>query len=102
MKRRDFLKASIIAGASIAGTPYIADSSDSEKPKIKKYKEIGKTGLKMSDISYGTGGLPSPSMILRPQVEPSTITESAPQADRSVRLLRLAISASSKYVWTSV
>jgi predicted aldo/keto reductase-like oxidoreductase len=65
MKRRDFLKASVIAGASIAGTPYSAESGDSEKPKIKKYKEIGKTGLKMSDISYGTGGLPSPSMVLR-------------------------------------
>jgi len=65
MKRRDFLKASVIAGASIAGTPLAARSAENEKPKVKKYKEIGKTGLKMSDISYGTGRLPSSSMILR-------------------------------------
>lgn len=65
MKRRDFLKASVIAGASIAGTPYLAGSSEAEKPGIKKYKEIGRTGLRMSDISFGTGKLPSASMILR-------------------------------------
>jgi predicted aldo/keto reductase-like oxidoreductase len=65
MKRRDFLKASVIAGASIAGTPLITESGESGKPKIKKYNEIGKTGLKISDISYGTGRLPSSSMILR-------------------------------------
>lgn len=65
MKRRDFLKASVIAGASIAGTPYTAEPGDASKPKIRKYNEIGKTGLRMSDISYGTGGLPSSSMVLR-------------------------------------
>lgn len=64
MKRRDFLKASFIATAAIAGTPLTAESK-SEIPKVKKQEEIGKTGLKMSDISYGTGGLPSSSMILR-------------------------------------
>jgi hypothetical protein len=64
MKRRDFLKASFIATAAIAGTPLIAESK-SETPKVKKYQEIGKTGLKMSDISFGTGGLPSSSMVLR-------------------------------------
>jgi hypothetical protein len=64
MKRRDFLKASVIAGASIAGTPLAARSAENKKPKVKKYKEIGKTGLKMSDISYGTGRLPSSILIL--------------------------------------
>lgn len=65
MKRRDFLKASVMAGASIAATPLVSRSGEREKPKIKQYNEIGKTGLKMSDISYGTGRLPSSSMILR-------------------------------------
>jgi predicted aldo/keto reductase-like oxidoreductase len=64
MKRRDFLKASVLTTAAIAGTPLIAESKK-EKPKIKRYRDIGKTGLKMSDISHGTGRLPSPSMILR-------------------------------------
>jgi predicted aldo/keto reductase-like oxidoreductase len=69
MKRRDFLKASVAATAAFATNPLDADSetaiAKSEKAVVKKYTEIGKTGLKMSDISYGTGGLPSSSMILR-------------------------------------
>jgi predicted aldo/keto reductase-like oxidoreductase len=64
MKRRDFLKASVVATAAVAGAPLSAESR-AEKPTIKRYQEIGKTGLKMSDISYGTGRLPSASMILR-------------------------------------
>jgi len=65
MKRRDFLKASLITGASIAGSRSLTASAEPDKPKIKKYNEIGRTGLRMSDISYGTGKLPSASMILR-------------------------------------
>jgi predicted aldo/keto reductase-like oxidoreductase len=64
MKRRDFLKASVLATAAVAGSPFSAHAR-SDKPVVKKYVEIGKTGLKMSDISYGTGGLPSASMVLR-------------------------------------
>ena len=64
MKRRDFLKASVLATAAVAGSPFSAHSKTG-KPAVKKYNEIGKTGLKMSDISYGTGGLPSSSMVLR-------------------------------------
>jgi predicted aldo/keto reductase-like oxidoreductase len=64
MKRRDFLKASLVATAVVAGSP-LAESSAKETAKVKKYNEIGKTGVRMSDISYGTGRLPSPSMILR-------------------------------------
>ncbi len=69
MKRRDFLKASIAATAAIAANPSYADSDMSTakhgKAVVKKYSEIGKTGLRMSDISFGTGRLPSASMILR-------------------------------------
>lgn len=64
MKRRDFLKASVLATAALAGKP-LAAGAEEEKPKVRKYNEIGRTGLKMSDISYGTGGLPSSSMVLR-------------------------------------
>ena len=67
MKRRDFLKASVIATAAVAGSPLSSDASESKKdrPKVKSYNELGKTGLRISDISYGTGRLPSSSMILR-------------------------------------
>jgi len=69
MKRRDFLKASVAATAAIATNPIDASSdtavAKSEKAVVNKYTEIGKTGLKMSDISFGTGSLPSASMIVR-------------------------------------
>jgi predicted aldo/keto reductase-like oxidoreductase len=68
MKRREFLKSTALAAAAIAGSPlhtaYSVEKS-SGKPTVQRYQEIGKTGLKMSDISYGTGKLPSPSMVLR-------------------------------------
>lgn len=64
MKRREFLKVSVLASAAVAGTPLPSVAGD-DKPRVRKYQEIGRTGLKMSDISCGTGKLPSPSMILR-------------------------------------
>jgi predicted aldo/keto reductase-like oxidoreductase len=64
MKRRDFLKTSAIAAAAITVSP-LNISAAKEKPTVKRYNEIGKTGLKMSDISFGTGRLPSSSMVLR-------------------------------------
>lgn len=64
MNRRDFLKTSALAATAVAGTSLPAESA-SDKPKVKKYKELGKTGLKMSDISFGTGKIPSASMMLR-------------------------------------
>ena len=64
MKRRDFLKTSAITVAAIAVSPLNVRAAK-EKPTVKRFNEIGKTGLKMSDISYGAGRLPSSSMVLR-------------------------------------
>ncbi len=64
MNRRDFIKTTAVVSASLAGAPSNAGSV-TEKPSIQKYREIGKTGLKMSDISMGTVRLTSPSLLLR-------------------------------------
>jgi predicted aldo/keto reductase-like oxidoreductase len=64
MNRRDFLKTSAVATAALAVDPLHAETLDN-KPTVQKYQEIGKTGLKMSDISFGSGQLSSSSMILR-------------------------------------
>jgi aryl-alcohol dehydrogenase-like predicted oxidoreductase len=64
MNRRDFLKTSLLATAAVAATP-LNVQSDVNKLTVQSYQEIGKTGMKMSDISFGTGKLASPSMILR-------------------------------------
>lgn len=67
MNRRDFLKASALVTA-IGVNPLRVDAKEHQegsKPTIKAYREIGKTGIKMSDISFGAGRLPSGSMMLR-------------------------------------
>ena len=64
MKRRDFLKASAIATATIASTPLAAQAAEKEL-KIKAYRSLGKTGLKMSDIGIGVGNAPPSSLIHR-------------------------------------
>lgn len=67
MNRRDFLKVSaLLTAASAAPVKLEAkEAKDDSKPVIKAYREIGKTGIKMSDISFGAGRLPSGSLMLR-------------------------------------
>jgi hypothetical protein len=66
MNRRDFLKVAAIttATATAAASPLHAETT-ADTPSVKSYRAIGKTGLKMSDISFGGGKLSVPSMVLR-------------------------------------
>ena len=64
MKRRDFLKAAAITSAAMAVSPRHAETA-SVPSSVKSYRGIGKTGLKMSDISFGAGKLSAASMVLR-------------------------------------
>ncbi|MEO5361429.1 MAG: aldo/keto reductase, partial [Nitrospirota bacterium] len=65
MRRRDFLKAGAVAAAASALISPAASAAEENAGSVKRYTEIGKTGLKMSDISCGCGGLPSASLVLR-------------------------------------
>jgi predicted aldo/keto reductase-like oxidoreductase len=89
MKRRDFLKASLMATAALASNPAQSHSATDNKGKshVKRYNEIGKTGLKMSDISCGTGGLPSASMILRAVDRGITYFDTAPDYGSSEKYI---------------
>jgi predicted aldo/keto reductase-like oxidoreductase len=64
MKRRDFLKVAALTAAAVTARPLYAETV-AEVPSVKSYREIGKTGLKMSDISFGAGKLSAASMVLR-------------------------------------
>ena len=64
MKRRDFLKTSAIATAAMATAPLEAGATE-EETKIKAYRSLGKTGLKMSDIGIGLGNAESSSLLHR-------------------------------------
>ncbi|MBF0505870.1 MAG: aldo/keto reductase [Nitrospirae bacterium] len=67
MNRRDFLKVAALATATAAAPPLYADvpEKSGDTAAVKSYREIGKTGLKMSDISFGAGKLSVASMVLR-------------------------------------
>jgi predicted aldo/keto reductase-like oxidoreductase len=77
MKRREFLKSSLtVSTASALGATAAiaaekkkeqpaAESPVAEPPRVRRYRPLGKTGFEMSDISFGTGGLNSPSLFLR-------------------------------------
>ena len=64
MKRREFLKAAAFTAAAVTVPPRKGEAV-SNTPSVKSYREIGKTGLKMSDISFGAGKLSAASMVLR-------------------------------------
>ena len=66
MKRRDFLKAAALTTTAMTVSPQSGYADTVSDPvKIKSYRRIGKTGLKMSDISFGAGKLSAASMVLR-------------------------------------
>jgi len=65
MNRRDFIKTTALAGTSMITLPIQAMAETDKRPEVKSYRSLGKTGLKMSDISLGTGRPPPPSLILR-------------------------------------
>ncbi len=65
MKRREFIKSSVaLTTAASVGAPAIGQAKQ-DKTRIRAYRRLGKTGIEMSDISFGAGRLPSASMVLR-------------------------------------
>ncbi|MBF0127771.1 MAG: aldo/keto reductase, partial [Magnetococcales bacterium] len=68
MERRTFIKsATLLAAAgvsSIAGAEGEAPVGG-EKARVKRYRPLGKTGIQMSDISFGAGKLSSAALVLR-------------------------------------
>ncbi|MBF0329998.1 MAG: aldo/keto reductase [Nitrospirae bacterium] len=90
MNRRDFLKTTALAAAAVAAAPLKADAAPetaTASPSVKSYREIGKTGLKMSDISFGAGRLASPSMILRAVDSGINYFDTAPDYGASEKLI---------------
>ncbi len=66
MKRRDFIKAAALTTTAMTVTPSLSRAeSEPVSSSVKSYRAIGKTGLKMSDISFGAGKLSTASMVRR-------------------------------------
>ena len=67
MKRRDFIKTTGIgAVAGLGGIGFTDNTAEAKRPiSIKKYGTLGRTGLKISDISFGGGALNSPTLMAK-------------------------------------
>jgi len=90
MKRREFLKSTALAsGGALIG--FRGKASGAEKPDIRKFKEIGRTGLKMSDISFGCGKLSSPALIARALDRGINYFDTAPDYGQSEKILGQAV-----------
>ncbi|MFC1564398.1 aldo/keto reductase [candidate division KSB1 bacterium] len=70
LNRRNFIKTSFAAGAVGTGifnteSMKIEPVRQSEDIKIKDYRILGRTGFRISDISFGAGSLTEPALIDR-------------------------------------
>lgn len=70
MQRRTFIKsAAVLAAAGVASIGEAEEpepgKKNQEKARVKVYRELGKTGMKISDISFGAGRLSSAALVLR-------------------------------------
>jgi aryl-alcohol dehydrogenase-like predicted oxidoreductase len=59
--RREFLKRGVLAGVGVSILPLAGSASASLEaaPRIRRYSTLGRTGLKISDISFGASRLTS-------------------------------------------
>lgn len=73
LDRREFLRRSVITGvgagvgASLTSTPRAAEEAPAAaaSPSVKRYSRLGRTGLEVSDISFGTSRLRGDTELVR-------------------------------------
>jgi predicted aldo/keto reductase-like oxidoreductase len=90
ISRRDFLKiagaapvAGAVAGsAGLLGAEGAADAA-ADEAVVKRYNDLGKTGLKVSDLSLGGGGLGSPDAVRYALDHGITFIDTAPDYGKS-------------------
>src|ERR1700684_3403243 len=60
--RREFLKRGVLAGVGVSILPLAGAASASVEaaaPRVRRYSTLGRTGLRISDISFGSSRLHS-------------------------------------------
>ncbi len=91
MKRREFIKSSVALSTAATAMGATIPVDAAEKAVVKRYQRIGKTDMEMSDISFGTGRLPSASMILRAIDRGINYFDTAPDYGRSEEYIGQAL-----------
>ncbi len=91
MKRREFIKSSVVLPAAGLSVTSASASGNDEKSRVRRYTQLGKTDIRMSDISCGTGRLPSASMVLRAIDRGINYFDTAPDYGRSEEYIGQAL-----------
>jgi aryl-alcohol dehydrogenase-like predicted oxidoreductase len=93
MKRRQFLKTPLLVPA--AGTAFAASatlaSAPAEKARVQRYAPLGRTAMRISDISFGAGQVPSASLVLRAIEQGVNYFDTAPDYGQSERVIGEAL-----------
>ena len=55
--RREFLRRSAVAGAGMGLLPGLAAALPEGPPRVRRYVELGRTGLRLPDIGFGASRL---------------------------------------------
>jgi predicted aldo/keto reductase-like oxidoreductase len=61
LKRREFLERGLAATVGVGIAPFAALADD--PPHVQRYAPLGKTGLSISDISFGSGTTSNPKVV---------------------------------------
>ncbi|MFW2330943.1 MAG: aldo/keto reductase [Nitrospinota bacterium] len=94
MKRREFFSKTALSALGsigiITGSTSLAFSSKQKKDgqlRVKSYRPLGKTGLKISDIAFGGGALSSAALLARAVDSGINYVDTAPDYGRSQRMV---------------
>jgi len=85
MKRRAFISSFALTSLA-AVSPLRGDEQErasTERASVRTYRPLGKTGMKISDISFGAGQLPAGSLVLRAIDRGVNYFDTAPDYGRS-------------------
>jgi len=83
MKRRDFIKSSAALPAIAAMSASASAQAKADRPSVISYRQVGRTDMRISDISCGAGRLPSASLVLRAIDRGINYFDTAPDYGRS-------------------
>jgi predicted aldo/keto reductase-like oxidoreductase len=63
--RREFLRRSAVAGAGMGLLPGLAAALPEGPPRVRRYVELGRTGLRLPDIGFGASRLSGDEALVR-------------------------------------
>ena len=64
LRRRELLKAGAVGAVGLLGpAAALADVGEKAEPRVRRYKTLGRTGMQISDISFGSSRMRDPKAV---------------------------------------